>query len=88
MAAGLVLTGGTAILDGITELAEQIFNMPVRRGLPVGITGPIEVMSPLYATGIGLIIYGSKKFSRNGKNDAGKFKGVMRKGKKWFSDFF
>jgi cell division protein FtsA len=88
LAAGLVLTGGTAILDGITELAEQIFNMPVRRGLPVGITGPIEVMSPLYATGIGLIIYGSKKFSRNGKNDAGKFKGVMRKGKKWFSDFF
>jgi cell division protein FtsA len=88
LAAGIVLTGGTAILDGITELAEQIFNMPVRRGLPVGVNGPDEMRSPLYAAGIGLVLYGSRQFFKNGKGDAGKLKGVVRKGKKWFSDFF
>jgi cell division protein FtsA len=87
LAAGIVITGGTAILEGITELSEQIFNMPVRRGFPHGVTGPVEVNSPLYATGVGLILYGSRHFSRNGKSEK-RYSNVWRKGKKWFSDFF
>ncbi len=88
LAAGIVLTGGTAVMEGITELAEHIFNMPVRRGFPAGVTGPEEVNSPLYATGAGLILYGSKHFSRHGRGDGTIFRGFFRKGKKWFSDFF
>ena len=87
LAAGIVLTGGTAILEGITELSEQIFNMPVRRGIPHGVTGPVDVNSPLYATGVGLILYGSRHFSRNGKSE-NNYPKFWRKGKKWLSDFF
>jgi cell division protein FtsA len=88
LAAGIVLTGGTAILEGITELAEHIFNMPVRRGYPIGVTGPEEMNSPLYATAVGLILYGGKQYSRNGKSEGSIFRGAVRRGKKWFSDFF
>jgi cell division protein FtsA len=88
LAAGIVLTGGTAILEGITELAEHIFNMPVRRGYPIGVTGPEEMNSPLYATAVGLILYGSRQYSRNGRSEGSRIRGVMRRGKKWFSDFF
>src|SRR3989304_4093011 len=58
---GIVLTGGTAIMDGMLELAEQIFNLPVRRGLPTGIGGLVDVVkSPMYSTGGGLGLYGKK----------------------------
>jgi len=54
LAAGVVLTGGTAILEGITELTEQIFNTPVRKGCPVGVGGITDIInSPMYATGVG-----------------------------------
>jgi cell division protein FtsA len=58
---GIVLTGGTAIMEGMPEIAEQVFNLPVRRGYPMGITGLVDLVnSPIYATGVGLVIYGSK----------------------------
>jgi len=88
LAAGIVLTGGTAILEGITELAEHIFNMPVRRGIPIGVAGPDEIKSPIYATGIGLVLYGAKQSSTNGRNEGGLFRGVMKRGRKWFSSIF
>ncbi|MCX5843673.1 MAG: cell division protein FtsA, partial [Deltaproteobacteria bacterium] len=66
LAAGVVLTGGTSIMVGITELAEHVFNMPVRRGCPAGIGGLTDVVnSPMYATGVGLVIYGSKNVSKD-----------------------
>jgi cell division protein FtsA len=59
--AGVVLTGGTALLTNIVELAEQIFDLPVRIGYPQNVESlPSEVNSPLYATGIGLVLYSSK----------------------------
>ena len=65
LAAGVVLTGGASILEGVPELAEQIFNMPVRRGCPMGIGGLTDVVnSPLYATGVGLVVYGSQNIAR------------------------
>jgi cell division protein FtsA len=59
--AGVVVTGGTSIMEGVPELAEGIFDQPVRRGVPIGIGGMADVIqSPIYATGAGLAIYGSR----------------------------
>lgn len=89
LAAGIVLTGGTSILDGITELAEHIFNMPVRRGYPTGVGGLKDVVnSPMYATGVGLVIYGSKDPSRDSKGEGNIVTNTTRKIKKWFLEFF
>ncbi|MDO9528523.1 MAG: cell division protein FtsA [Syntrophales bacterium] len=91
LAAGVVLTGGTAILEGITELAEQIFNMPVRRGYPIGIGGLTDIVnSPMYATGVGLIIYGSKDYYRNvfKRSDGNIFNRANKRMKRWFTEFF
>jgi cell division protein FtsA len=61
MTTGLVLTGGASLLPGTIELAEEIFNMPVKLGIPDGFSGMIEeARNPQSATGIGLILYGLK----------------------------
>jgi cell division protein FtsA len=58
---GIVLTGGGAILDGMPEIAEQIFDLPIRRGCPVGVGGLADhVNSPTFATGVGLVLYGCR----------------------------
>ncbi|NOX25439.1 MAG: cell division protein FtsA [Deltaproteobacteria bacterium] len=59
--AGVVLTGGTALLANIQDLAEQIFDLPVRVALPVGIGGVVDIINtPQCATGVGLVIYGMR----------------------------
>ncbi|OPY64990.1 MAG: Cell division protein FtsA [Syntrophorhabdaceae bacterium PtaU1.Bin034] len=59
LASGIVLTGGCANLEGIVELAEGIFSLPVRKGNPIGIGGLVDVVNnPIYATGVGLILHG------------------------------
>jgi cell division protein FtsA len=56
LSAGVVITGGTALLDGVNELAEQVFDLPVRIGRPVGLEGLSEVVAdPRFATGVGLL---------------------------------
>ncbi len=61
IAAGLVLTGGASKMEGVVELAEEMFHMPVRIGLPQHVKGLAEVVSnEIYATGVGLLIYGSQ----------------------------
>ncbi|MBS1819846.1 MAG: cell division protein FtsA [Acidobacteria bacterium] len=58
---GIVLTGGGAILDGMPEIAEQIFDLPIRRGCPTGVGGLADhVNSPTFATAVGLALYGFK----------------------------
>ncbi|MAL99898.1 cell division protein FtsA [Hydrocarboniclastica marina] len=60
--AGIVLTGGSAIMEGVIELAEEIFHMPVRLAEPQGVSGMTDVVSnPIYSTGVGLLIYGYKQ---------------------------
>jgi cell division protein FtsA len=91
LAAGIVLTGGAALLEGITELAEQIFNMPVRRGRPIGFGGLTDVVnSPMYSTGVGLVFYGSRRLSKETLTTKGGslFGDVLRKIKKWILEFF
>jgi cell division protein FtsA len=62
MAAGIVLTGGTSKMEGVTELAEEIFHMPVRIGLPQGVKGLADIVrNPIYSTGVGLLLYGVKQ---------------------------
>jgi cell division protein FtsA len=91
ISSGLVLTGGSAILPGMPELAEQIFNLPVRRGVPQGIGGLADVVnSPIYATGVGLVKYGSRNLQSSnfaiGQENV--FDKVVRRMKEWFGEFF
>jgi len=91
VASGIVLTGGTASLEGISELAEQVFNLPVRCGVPAGISGLVDIVnSPMYATGVGLLMHGkrhtsSAQFRVGGKNSVGK---ILNRMKQWADDFF
>jgi cell division protein FtsA len=91
LAAGVVLTGGTSIMAGVTELAEHVFNMPVRRGFPAGIGGLTDVVnSPMYATGVGLVIYGSKNVSKDALKsfEMNIFGKTLHRIKRWFLEFF
>jgi len=87
--AGVVICGGTALLDHIVDLAEQIFDLPVRIGYPRGIhEAPESINSPQNATGVGLVIYASKhasgkKWRVPGKKAIG---GVVGWVKGWFSN--
>lgn len=86
---GVVLTGGSSLLDGGVEIAESIFNLPTRLGKPRGIGGLIDVVNnPMYATGVGLVLYGArnqpqKKFRIR---DTNIFNRVMTRMKRWFKD--
>jgi len=86
---GLVLTGGSSLLHGITDIAESIFDVPSRLGTPRGISGLIDVVNnPMYATGVGLVLYGAKnqpekKFRIR---DSNIFHRVMTRMKRWFKD--
>jgi len=60
--AGIVLTGGTAKMEGAVDLAEEIFHMPVRLGVPHSVKGLTDVVrNPIYSTGVGLLLYGLHK---------------------------
>jgi len=90
VAAGMVLTGGSSLLDGMVELAEDIFDMPVRLGRPQGVGGLVDVVSsPMYATGVGLILYGHR-YRQNAqafKSADGNILGrVWKRMRGWFGD--
>ncbi len=62
IAAGIILTGGSAKMEGAVELAEEVFHMPVRLGLPQHVKGLGEVVrNPIHATGVGILIYARDK---------------------------
>lgn len=91
VAAGIVLTGGTSKMEGVVELAEEIFHMPVRLATPHGVAGLADIVkNPIYATGVGLLIYGlrqqlegvTEQKQRNGVS------GVIERIKGWFKDNF
>ena len=59
--AGVVVTGGTSLMEGVPELAEAVFDQPVRRGVPFGVSGLAEIVqSPIYATAVGLALHGAR----------------------------
>jgi len=86
--AGIVLTGGTSLMGGCPELAEEILGLPVRRGNPIDIGGLRErVQSPIYSTALGLIRYGSQNY-RNEVVENGIVGGVMDRIRALFKRFF
>ncbi len=69
LAAGIVLTGGTSKMEGVIELAEEIFHMPVRLGAPQNIRGLSDIVNnPIYSTGVGLLIYAMKQQHNAGRS--------------------
>ena len=87
LAAGVVLTGGGSLLPGAAELAEQIFDMPVKIGVPRGFDGLADMAdSPIHATGIGLIYYGLRHADEVMKRSASR--GVFRRIERWFNEHF
>ncbi|MET0987529.1 MAG: cell division protein FtsA [Steroidobacteraceae bacterium] len=87
IAAGVVLTGGSAKMEGAVELAEEVFHMPVRLGLPQQVTGLADVVrNPIHATGVGLLLYGRENFVR-GRRElplGGNVRNVWDRMKGWF----
>jgi len=89
LASGVVLVGGTSLLEGTQELAERIFGVPVRRGLPINLKGmPEELMTPVYTTAAGLILHqGDGGANQNGARH-GKFGRLRSRFSDWVRDFF
>ena len=86
---GLVLTGGTSLLEGTTEVAEAVFNLQTRLGKPQAITGLVDVVNnPMYATGVGLVLYGAKNQTEKKFRirDAHIFNRIVTQMKRWFKD--
>lgn len=91
IAAGIVMTGGSSKMEGVVELAEEIFHMPVRLGSPQYVTGLVDVVrNPIYATGVGLLLFGEQhRGDRGGDSLAGRStKGVWERMKNWFKGNF
>ncbi len=86
VAAGIVLTGGSAKMEGVTELAEEIFHMPVRLGVPQYVSGLADVVrNPIYATGVGLLLFGHRCGGDSGVEAlSGDGKGAWERMKSWF----
>jgi len=91
IAAGIVLSGGSARVEGLVELAEEIFHMPVRLGIPQYVSGLNDVVrNPIYATGVGLLLFGRQHNALGEKSPlvGGGFKGMWAKMKNWFQGNF
>ena len=92
VASGVVLTGGTVIMPGMPELAEQVFNLPVRRGTPLAIGGLVDVVnSPMHAVAVGLVKYAGTHGvdgSGFGTNESRIFEKILSKMKGWLKEFF
>jgi len=91
IAGGVVLTGGSSKMEGLIELAEEIFHMPVRLGVPRYVTGLVDVVcNPIYATGVGLLLFGQhNRTSRLRESPVGGgFRSVWERMKSWFQGNF
>ncbi len=88
VAAGIVLTGGTSKMEGVVELAEEIFHMPVSIGKPTGVEGLSDIIrNPIHSTGVGLLLYGAEQ-SRDTVMPVPMTFSVVNKVKNWFSSSY
>jgi cell division protein FtsA len=90
-AAGLVLTGGSSKMEGVIELAEEIFHMPVRLGYPQHVSGLVDVVrNPIHATGVGLLLFGNRQKTglSSYQLDDNSESGTWSKMKSWFQGNF
>ena len=94
IAAGVVLTGGGARMEGATELAEEVFSMPVRLGVPQYVAGLVEVVrNPIYATSVGLLVHGRKRGRQSPPGSQRKLRldlpeNLWARMKSWFQNSF
>jgi cell division protein FtsA len=91
LSSGIVITGGSSAMQGMVELGEEIFHMPVRMGAPRNIGGLSDVVrTPRYATGVGLLLYGLEQHKRDevSRVNSGSFGDVMASMKTWFQRNF
>ena len=91
IAGGVVLTGGSAKMEGLIELAEEVFHMPVRLGVPQYVTGLVDVVrNPIYATGVGLLLFGQQNQTGRLQDLPGgnSFNAVWNRMKSWFQGNF
>ena len=90
IAAGLVITGGSAKMEGAVELAEEVFHVPVRLGVPQGISGLGDVIrNPVHATGVGLLLYARAQAGPVADFTPGRAAlGVFERMKSWFKGYF
>ena len=89
VAAGLVLTGGAAKMEGVAELAEEIFHAPVSLAMPRGVAGLADVVrNPAYATGVGLLLYGLEQEEHSGRSSTRSIPGagLVARAKQWFKE--
>lgn len=78
-------------MEGVVELAEEIFHMPVRLGVPQHVTGLVDVVkNPIHATGVGLLIFGqqSRLTPRTESVEVASQEGLLERMKRWFQDNF
>jgi cell division protein FtsA len=93
VATGIVLTGGSSKMEGAIELAEEVFHMPVRLGVPQYVSGLVDVVSnPIHATGVGLLLYARGNLdgplARESPLLAGGMKNIFDRMKTWFQGNF
>jgi cell division protein FtsA len=89
--AGVVLTGGSARMEGVIELAEEVFHLPVRLGVPQQIQGLADVVrNPIYATGVGLLLYARDNLlpARRARSHGGNAKATINRMRAWFQGNF
>ncbi|MCY4014080.1 MAG: cell division protein FtsA [Gammaproteobacteria bacterium] len=86
IASGVVLTGGAAKMEGVVELAEEVFHMPVCLAVPSSVAGLTDIVrNPIYATGVGLLMYGWREELEHGGKSAAR-KGVFSRMKSWINN--
>jgi cell division protein FtsA len=91
---GVVLSGGSSKLEGMVELAEEVFHMPVRLGMPQFVGGLSNVVhNPIYATGVGLVMYGAKhqggeRYFDHATDYDGGMSAIWERMKSWFQGNF
>ncbi len=91
LAAGIVLTGGSAKMEGVVELAEEVFHLPVRLGVPQHVGGLVEVVrNPIHATGVGLLLFGNEGelLDESETKSTNTFKTMLARMKSWFQGNF
>ncbi|PVV18713.1 MAG: cell division protein FtsA [gamma proteobacterium symbiont of Ctena orbiculata] len=91
IAGGVVLTGGSSKMEGVIDLAEEVFHMPVRLGVPQYISGLSDVVrNPIYSTGVGLLLFGLRNRTQGGHELAneGGLKAIWERMKHWFQGNF
>jgi len=91
ISSGIVITGGSSVMEGMVDMAEKITGMPVRRGGPANIDGLVDTIShPMYATGIGILLCALQQEGMEDRKfkNGHLFENIYKRMRNWFGGFF